>query len=51
MTAAQDLAAATAAFRNDGHMNVQVQLAKRRDALPITRDYMAVAEAKYRALG
>ena len=44
------LAAATAAFRNDGHMNVQVQLAKRRDALPITRDYMAVAEAKYRAL-
>ncbi|WP_419816316.1 class I SAM-dependent methyltransferase [Glacieibacterium sp.] len=45
------LAAATAAFRNDGHMNVQVQLTKRRDALPLTRDYMAAAEQRYRALG
>ena len=45
------LSAAVAAFRNDGHMNVQVQLTRTRDALPITRDYMAAAEARYRALG
>ena len=45
------LSAAVAAFRNDGHVNVQIQLTRRRDALPITRDYMAAAEAKYRALG
>ncbi len=45
------LSAAVAAFRNDGHMNVQVQLTRRRDALPITRDYIAIAEARYRALG
>ncbi|QXQ06683.1 cyclopropane-fatty-acyl-phospholipid synthase family protein [Sphingosinicellaceae bacterium] len=45
------LAAATAAFRNDGHMNVQVQMAKDRYALPLTRDYIAEAEARYRALG
>ncbi|MBV8971576.1 MAG: class I SAM-dependent methyltransferase [Sphingomonadaceae bacterium] len=45
------LSAAAAAFRNDGHMNVQVQLTRRRDTLPITRDYMAAAEARYRALG
>ena len=44
------LSAAIAAFRNDGHMNVQIQLTRRRDALPITRDYMAAAEARYRAL-
>ena len=42
------LATATAAFRNDGHMNVQIQMTRRRDALPITRDYMAAAEARYR---
>ncbi len=45
------LAAAVAAFRHDGHMNVQVQLTRTRDALPITRDYMAAAEAQYRTLG
>lgn len=39
------LAAAMSAFENDGHMNLQIQLAKRRDALPLTRDYMAEAEA------
>jgi cyclopropane-fatty-acyl-phospholipid synthase len=38
------LAAAMCAFNNDGHMNVQIQLTKRRDSLPITRDYMASAE-------
>ncbi len=45
------LAAATAAFRNDGHMNVQIQMTKDRYALPLTRDYIAATEAKYRALG
>ena len=44
------LSAAVAAFRNDGHMNVQIQLTRTRDALPITRDYMAATEARYRAL-
>ena len=42
------LAGAICAFENDGHMNVQLQLTRRRDALPITRDYMAAAEARYR---
>ena len=41
------LAAARGAFRHDGHVNFQIQLARRRDALPITRDYMAEAEARY----
>ena len=45
------LSAAVAAFRHDGHMNVQIQLTRTRDALPITREYMAAAEARYRALG
>lgn len=45
------LAAAICAFRNDGHMNVQIQLTRRRDALPITRDYMAAKEVEYRARG
>ena len=44
------LSGAAAAFRNDGHMNVQIQLTRRRDALPITRDYMASAEADYRII-
>jgi cyclopropane-fatty-acyl-phospholipid synthase len=38
------LATAMSAFNNDGHMNVQVQLTKRRDTLPIRRDYMGAAE-------
>lgn len=38
------LAAAHSAFANDGHMNVQIQMTKRRDALPLTRDYMAAVE-------
>ena len=44
------LAGAICAFENDGHMNVQIQLTKRRDALPLTRDYMAAAEATYTSL-
>lgn len=38
------LAAARSAFINDGHMNIQLQLTKRRDTLPLTRDYIAEAE-------
>ena len=45
------LAGAICAFRNDGHMNVQIQLTRRRDALPITRDYMAEAERGYWKMG
>ena len=40
------LAGAINAFLYDGHMNVQVQLARRRDALPLTRDYMAQGEVR-----
>ncbi len=40
------LSAAEVAFTNDGHMVAQIQLTKRRDALPITRDYMAATEAR-----
>jgi len=42
------LAAAMSAFNNDGHMNVQIQLTKRRDTLPLRRDYIADAEAALR---
>jgi cyclopropane-fatty-acyl-phospholipid synthase len=38
------LAAAYCAFANDGHMNVQIQLTKRRDTLPPSRDYMRDVE-------
>ncbi|WP_164155585.1 SAM-dependent methyltransferase [Sandarakinorhabdus rubra] len=38
------LAAARCAFMNDGHMNVQIQLTKRRDTLPLSRDYMRDVE-------
>lgn len=43
------LAGATAAFEHGGMCNYQVQFARSRHALPITRDYMAEAEAKYRS--
>ncbi|WP_310496302.1 cyclopropane-fatty-acyl-phospholipid synthase family protein [Sandarakinorhabdus sp.] len=42
------LAAAECAFNNDGHMNVQVQMTKRRDALPLTRNYIHAAEQQFR---
>ncbi len=42
------LAGAEMGFRHGGHMNFQLQLTKRFDALPITRTYMEEAE---RALG
>jgi cyclopropane-fatty-acyl-phospholipid synthase len=38
------LAAAMSAFNNDGHMNVQIQLTKRRDTLPLRRDYIGETE-------
>ena len=41
------LAGATAAFENGGMGNYQIQFARSRHALPLTRDYMAGAEADY----
>jgi cyclopropane-fatty-acyl-phospholipid synthase len=38
------LSGAEVSFRYGRHMNFQLQLTKRRDALPLTRDYMAEAE-------
>jgi cyclopropane-fatty-acyl-phospholipid synthase len=38
------LAGAMAAFRHDAHLNFQIQLTRRREALPLTRDYMTDAE-------
>jgi cyclopropane-fatty-acyl-phospholipid synthase len=38
------LAGAMVAFRHDAHVNFQIQLTRRREALPLTRDYMARAE-------
>jgi cyclopropane-fatty-acyl-phospholipid synthase len=31
---------ADSAFRGQGHMNFQIQFAKRMDAVPLTRDYI-----------
>ncbi len=44
------LAGATNAFENGGMVNYQYQYARSRDALPLTRDYIAEAEATYRAM-
>ena len=44
------LAGAICAFRHGGHVNFQIQLAKKVDALPLTRDYIAETEARYRAI-
>jgi cyclopropane-fatty-acyl-phospholipid synthase len=38
------LSGAEVSFRHGGHMNFQLQLAKRKNVLPITRDYMSDAE-------
>jgi cyclopropane-fatty-acyl-phospholipid synthase len=43
------LAAAEASFRHSPLMVFQLQLAKRRDAVPLTRDYIAAAEAHFSA--
>ncbi len=37
------LAGGIAAFRHDGHCVFQLQLARRRDSVPLTRDYMSEA--------
>ena len=41
------LAGATAAFESGGMGNYQIQFARSRHALPLTRDYMAAAEDRY----
>jgi cyclopropane-fatty-acyl-phospholipid synthase len=38
------LAGAIVAFRHDAHLNFQIQLSRRREALPLTRDYISEAE-------
>jgi cyclopropane-fatty-acyl-phospholipid synthase len=38
------LAGALVAFRHDAHLNFQIQLTRRREALPLTRDYMSTVE-------
>jgi len=43
------LAGAEAAFRYGGLVNFQVQYVRRRDALPMTREYMFAEEARLRA--
>lgn len=44
------LAGAWTAFAHSGHVVFQIQLAKRQDAVPLARDYMAEAEARYLAM-
>ena len=44
------LAGAATSFEGGSMCNFQVQYTRRRDTLPITRDYMALAEAQYRGL-
>ena len=44
------LAGATIMFESGAACNFQVQYVRNRRALPITRDYMAVAEAKFLAM-
>lgn len=43
------LAGAEQAFRNGGMVNWQLQYVKRRDAIPMTRDYMHEESARLRA--
>jgi cyclopropane-fatty-acyl-phospholipid synthase len=43
------LAGSEAAFRSGDMMVFQMQLAKDRNAVPVTRDYMVEAEAEFRA--
>ena len=45
------LAGAIAAFRHDGHLVYQIQLARRRDAVPITRTYIEREEERFRGMG
>jgi cyclopropane-fatty-acyl-phospholipid synthase len=43
------LAGSEVAFRHQGHVVFQLQLAKRADALPLTRDYMTPARNRVHA--
>jgi cyclopropane-fatty-acyl-phospholipid synthase len=45
------LSGAVVAFENGSMCNYQIQYVRDRTALPIRRDYMAEAEARYRSLG
>jgi cyclopropane-fatty-acyl-phospholipid synthase len=45
------LAGGIVMFENGAACNYQVQYIRERTALPITRDYMAEAEARYRKIG
>jgi cyclopropane-fatty-acyl-phospholipid synthase len=45
------LAGSTVAFEGGSLCNYQIQYSRRRDTLPITRDYMAVEEERLRGLG
>ena len=42
------LAGSEAAFRVDGHMVFQIQIAKRQDVVPRTRDYISAREEALR---
>ena len=42
------LAGSETSFRVDGHMVFQIELAKRQDAVPLTRDYILEREAELR---
>jgi len=44
------LAGGIVMFENGGACNYQIQYIRNRNALPITRDYMAEAEARYRKI-
>ncbi len=44
------LAAAEMSFREQAMMVMQIQITKRQDAVPLTRDYIAREEARLRAL-
>jgi cyclopropane-fatty-acyl-phospholipid synthase len=44
------LASSEMSFRKQGLMNFQIQLAKRQDAVPMTRDYITREEAKLRGV-
>jgi cyclopropane-fatty-acyl-phospholipid synthase len=42
------LAGSETSFRVDGHMVMQLQLAKRQEPVPLTRDYILEREAELR---
>jgi cyclopropane-fatty-acyl-phospholipid synthase len=42
------LAGSETSFRVDGHMVMQLQLAKRQEPVPLTRDYIVEREAELR---